>query len=211
MRYQVILGASVLASAAIIGTPAYVMSQTTTEKVEQKADQAWTKTKSVTQDAKMEMSDSWLTAKTKIALFGDERVKGTQVSVKTLHGKVALRGKVDSSEAKAAAASVAEGVEGVKSVRNDLQVVPPGERKAVDTSDATITHQVQDRLAKNTQLTKVEIRTDSAVVILTGRVPSIAASARASEVARGVPSVRSVKNELTYDQSATGPQGQQGK
>jgi hypothetical protein len=37
---------------------------------------AWTKTKRVTQDAKIERSDSWLTAKTKIALFGDERVKG---------------------------------------------------------------------------------------------------------------------------------------
>lgn len=191
MRYQAILGASVLASAAIIATPAYVMSQTTTEKVEQK-------TKSITHDAKVEMSDSWLTAKTKIALFGDERVKGTQVSVKTLHGKVALRGKVDSSEAKAAAASVAEGVDGVKGVRNDLQVVAPGERKAVEASDATITHQVQDRFAKNTQLAKVDVRTDSAVVILTGHVPTIDASARASEVARGVPSVRSVKNELTY-------------
>jgi osmotically-inducible protein OsmY len=51
----------------------------------------------VTQDAKIERSDSWLTAKTKIALFGDERVKGAPISVKTLH-KVALRGKGDSSD-----------------------------------------------------------------------------------------------------------------
>jgi osmotically-inducible protein OsmY len=41
-----------------------------------------------------------------------------------LDGRVTLRGKVDSDTAKAAAA-VAGKVEGVKSVRNDLQVVPP--------------------------------------------------------------------------------------
>jgi hypothetical protein len=36
-----------------------------------------------------------------------------------------LRGKVDSGEAKAAAAEIATGIEGAKSVKNDLQVVSP--------------------------------------------------------------------------------------
>ena len=36
-------------------------------------------------------------------------------------------------------------------------------------------------------------------VILTGAVSNIEASAHASELARGVPGVRMVKNELTYD------------
>ena len=36
-------------------------------------------------------------------------------------------------------------------------------------------------------------------VILTGAVSSIEASAHASKLARGVPGVRMVKNELTYD------------
>jgi osmotically-inducible protein OsmY len=38
-------------------------------------------------------------------------------------------------------------------------------------------------------------------VTLTGEVPSITASARASEMARGVSGVRAVKNELTVRQA----------
>jgi hyperosmotically inducible protein len=192
MRYSSLFGAFVFATVAIVAVPTYGMAQTTTDKVEQKA-------KGVAQDAKTGISDSWLTAKTKIALFADERVKGGQVSVETVNGTVSLRGKVDSDEAKAAAAAVAKAVDGVKSVRNDLQVVPPGDRKVIDTSDKDITRQVEGRLSKDARLKKVDVRTDGGAVILTGAVQSIGASARASELARGVPGVRAVKNELTYD------------
>jgi len=169
-----------------------VMAQSTTDKVEQKV-------KGAAQDAKTGISDSWLTAKTKIALYGDDRIKGGPVSVETVKGAVSLRGKVDSDNAKTAAASVAQAVDGVKSVRNDLQVVPAGDRKVIDASDTDITRQVEGRLAKDAQLKKVDVRTDGGAVILTGAVSSIGVSARASELARGVPGVRMVKNELTYD------------
>ena len=192
MRRSRILGVFVCASVAIMLAPTYVMAQSTTDKMEQKA-------KGAAQDAKTGISDSWVTAKTKIALFGDDRVKGRQVSVETVNGVVSLRGKVDSDDAKAAAGSVAQAVEHVKSVRNDLQVVPPGDRKMIDTSDKDITRQVEGRLSKDAQLKKVDVRTDGGAVILTGAVSSIEASARASERARGVPGVRVVKNELTYD------------
>jgi hyperosmotically inducible periplasmic protein len=192
MHCSRILGVVVCASVAIMAAPTYVMAQSTTDKVEQKA-------KGAAQDAKTGISDSWLTAKTKIALFGDDRIKGGQVSVETVKGVVSLRGKVDSDNAKAAAASVAQAVDGVKSVRNDLQVVPAADRKAIDTSDTDITRQVEARLAKDAKLKKVDVRTDGGAVILTGAVSSIGASAHASELARGVPGVRMVKNELTYD------------
>ena len=192
MRRSRILGVFICASLAIVVAPAYVMAQSITDKMEQKA-------KGAAQDAKTGISDSWLTAKTKIALYGDDRIKGGQVSVETVNGAVSLRGKVDSDDAKAAAASVAQAVDGVKSVRNDLRVVPPGDRKVIDISDTDITRQVKGRLSKEAQLKKVDVRTDGGVVILTGAVSGIGASARASELARGVPGVRMVKNELTYD------------
>lgn len=195
MHCSRILGLFMCASVAIVAAqPASVLAQSTTDKMEQK-------TKEAAHDAKTGMSDSWLTAKTKIALFGDDRIKGGQVSVKTVKGAVSLRGKVDSDEAKAAAGSVAKAVDGVKSVRNDLQVVSPGDRKVVDTSDKDITRQVEGRFSNDSQLKKVDVRTDGGAVILTGAVLSIGASARASELARGVPGVRMVKNELTYDAS----------
>jgi hyperosmotically inducible protein len=157
--------------------------------------------KSTTEDAKTAVTDSWITSKTKIALFADQRVKGTQVSVDTKDGVVHLRGKVDSDEAKQAAAEVAKGVEHAKSVKNDLQVVPPAARKAVDANDKDIDKAVESRLAKDAQLKKVDVRTDGGVVTLTGEVSSITAAAKASEMARHVPGVKSVKNELTVRQA----------
>ena len=169
-----------------------------TAGAQDKMDKAVDKTKSVAQDAKVAVTDSWVTSKTKIALFEDDRVKGSQVKVETIHGVVHLRGKVDSAEAKAAATSVAQGIEGVKSVKNDLQVVSPGARKAVDAKDADIAKAVESRLSRETDLKKVDVRADAGVVTLTGEVPTITASAKASEVARGVGGVRSVKNQLTF-------------
>src|ERR1700687_5812468 len=104
MRHKtVIVGLTIAALAA--GGPAYAQS-TITDKA-----------KNATQEAKTGMSDSWLTSKTKIALFSDDRVKGRQVHVETQHGVVTLRGKVDSPEAKAAASEIAKGVEHVERVR----------------------------------------------------------------------------------------------
>jgi len=187
-----ILSAFAFASVAILAAPTYVTPQTTTDKMEQKA-------KSVARDVRAEVADSWLTAKTKIALYSDERVKGRQIGVETVKGTVMLRGKVDSDEARTAAASIAQGVEHVKAVKNDLQVVAIGDRKATDISDKDITRQIESRFSKTSQLSKVDVRTDGGMVTLTGAAPSIGASARASELARDVSGVRAVKNELTYE------------
>jgi len=179
------------ASLAILVAPTCVASQTTADKMERKA-------RSAARDVKVEVTDSWLTARTKIALYADERVKGSQVSVETVNGTVRLHGKVDSDEARTAAASIAGGIDHVKAVKNDLQVVAPGARKVTDISDQDITRQVESRFAKTDQLTKVAVRTDAGVVMLTGAAASIGASARASELAREVPGVRAVKNELIF-------------
>ena len=169
-----------------------------TAGAQDKTDKAVDKTKEVAKDTKVAVSDSWLTSKTKIALFSDDRVKGSQVKVETTDGVVYLRGKVDSAEAKAAATSVAQGIEGVKSVKNDLQVVSPGARELVDAKDADIAKAVESRLSRESDLKKIDVRADAGVVTLTGEVPTISASAKASEMARGVNGVRSVKNELTF-------------
>jgi len=85
---------------------------------------------------------------------------------------------------------------------HDLQVVAPGNRKMVDAKDQDIEKAVKARLSKDMQVKTVDVRTDSGVVTLTGEVPSIVAAAKASEMARGVPGVKSVKNELTVRQAS---------
>ena len=200
MRYGKMMTVTIL-GAFIAVAPCAVQAQTTKDKAETRMEQTKDKAKSTTEDAKTAVTDSWITSKTKIALFADERVKGTQVSVDTKDGVVHLRGKVDSDEAKQAAAEVAKGVEHAKSVKNDLQVVPPAARKAVDANDKDIDKAVESRLAKDAQLKKVDVRTDGGVVTLTGEVSSITAAAKASEMARHVSGVKSVKNELTVRQA----------
>jgi hyperosmotically inducible periplasmic protein len=147
------------------------------------------------------VSDSWLTSKTKIALFSDGRVKGRNVSVETTGGKVFLRGKVDSQEAKSAAGDIAKNIEGVKSVKNDLQVVAPEYRKTVQANDTEITKAVEKRFDKDANLKKIDVRTDAGVVILSGEVPNISVSAKASEMAHQIDGVQAVKNELRVTQA----------
>lgn len=148
------------------------------------------------------MSDSWITAKTKIALFADSRVKGSDISVATTDGAVTIRGKVDTDAAKQAAESIAKGIDGAKTVKNDLQVVAPTKREAVDDKDEAITARVNEQMAKDAQLKTAGIKaqTNAGVVSLSGEVPDLTTSAQASWSAWQVPGVKSVKNDLTVKQ-----------
>jgi hypothetical protein len=100
---------------------------------------------------------------------------------------------------KKAADEVARGIEGVQAVRNELQVVPGSAKKVVEAKDDEITKQVKDRLKADPKLKSLDVRTDNGVVTLQGKLPSIMDSARASQKAREVPGVRSVRNDTTYD------------
>src|SRR5436190_1057420 len=84
---------------------------------------------------KTPITDAWLTAKTKIFLAADTRVKARQIDVDTQNGTVSLRGKVDSDEAKKVAEEITKSIEGVKNVKNELQVVVPSERDIVEKKD----------------------------------------------------------------------------
>ena len=135
---------------------------------------------------KTNVSDSWITSKTKIALFADSRVSGTSVNVETQKGMVYLRGKVENDAAKTAAEEVARGIEGVQGVKNELQVVPESAKKMVEAKDDEITKQVKAQLQADAKLKSLDVRTDNGVVTLQGKLPSIMESARASQMAREV-------------------------
>ena len=199
----VLTGFTIAALVAAGGAPVYAQSSTTPkmeDKAKGAAEDTKDTTKSMTHEAKQGMSDSWITSKTKIALFSDDRVKGSQVHVETKGGTVMLRGKVDDADAKTAAGEIAKGIDGVKSVKNELQVVAPGNRKAVDADDNQISKSIENRFKQDPQLkhAKIDAKVNAGVVTLTGEVKSIDTSARASELARGIPGVRSVKNDLTF-------------
>lgn len=106
-----------------------------------------TATRAVEETAKtaaLELSDSWITLKTKPALLADEGVSSREVSVTTRLGVITLRGKVGSEEARQAAEVVALKIKGAQKVHNRLVVVPQAAREAVDRNDDQIVRDIEN-------------------------------------------------------------------
>jgi hyperosmotically inducible protein len=144
------------------------------------------------------MKDSWITTKTKLALTTDGRTKARHIAVETQAATVMLRGKVSSTEERAAAEDIAKNISGVAYVSNALQIVPDDQRQAIDTKDDGIATAIRERLVKDSQLKDydIKVRSDNSVVTLRGKVSDPKAKSHASDVVRGVPGVRAVRNEL---------------
>ncbi len=123
------------------------------------------------------------------------------MSVTTNRGAVTLRGNVATDEAKQAAEADAMTVEGAKGVVNHLVVVPNTTQSLVERKDDEIVKDVEGRLRQDQGLKKtgIDVRSDTGIVTLTGNVPSLKMSLRASEQARQVAGVRAVRNELTVE------------
>lgn len=68
------------------------------------------------------VDDAWITTKVKALLVKDDGVKGLEVKVETYKGMVQLSGWVSEPMQIAQAERITRSVEGVKGVRNDLQV-----------------------------------------------------------------------------------------
>ena len=68
------------------------------------------------------VDDSVITAKIKTQLAADDFLKSFQIGVESRKGIVQLSGFVNSQDAVDKAGKIASGVEGVKSVKNDLIV-----------------------------------------------------------------------------------------
>jgi len=72
------------------------------------------------------IDSSVITAKVKAKILEDDQLKVLQISVETFKGVVLLSGFVDSDAMKARATQVAASVEGVRQVKNNLEVKPGG-------------------------------------------------------------------------------------
>jgi osmotically-inducible protein OsmY len=144
------------------------------------------------------VKDSWITTKAKSSLIFDKRVAGRHVKVETYAGVITLRGKVASAEERSAAEEIARGIGGVTAVSNALQVVPDDQRKVVEAKDEGIAKAVKGRIDKDAGLKDagISVRSDNSVVTLMGTAPDRKSKTHASDVVRGVPGVRAVRNEL---------------
>ncbi len=150
--------------------------------------------------------DSWLTVKTKIALMTTEGVDTSDLNVDTVSGVVTLHGKVASEPAKTKAEMVAKGIDGVKSVKNVLQVVPKTQRDTVEVKDEAIKDRLETTFKLDATLKQSGIKVSSVnqgVVLLSGDARTNGQHLRAIEEAYRVPGVRRVSSEVKVDPKAT--------
>jgi hyperosmotically inducible periplasmic protein len=143
--------------------------------------------------------DAWLTMKVKLALLTTKDVPAMSIDVDTVHDVVTLSGKVADETEKTRAGQVAKGVEGVKQVKNILQVVPESRMKVVEKADDQIQGAVRKALGADKALSGISVKTvDKGVVLLSGKATT-AEAVRAIRAARGVAGVRYVSSEIALD------------
>jgi osmotically-inducible protein OsmY len=147
-------------------------------------------------------SDAWITLQVKLALFGVEELAPGALEVDTVEGRVTLHGPVESAAARSSAERAAEAIEGVASVRNLLQIVPPERRGRVAADDEAIERRLRARLEATPALRDGEITVVSVLkglVRLGGRARSVDEHVRAIELARDVPGVRAVASDVAVE------------
>src|SRR5574341_1566580 len=83
----------------LVPAVARAADQSVTDKMKDTATSATEKAKDTATSAGKELSDSWITLKTKIALLADEKVSSTDVHVTTKAGGITLRGTGATAEA----------------------------------------------------------------------------------------------------------------
>jgi len=151
------------------------------------------------------IDDSVVTSKVKAALTDDETTKARDIKVETYRGVVQLTGYTDTNAEKSRATEVARGIDGVKEVRNDIEVqTRTAERSAggvVD--DSIITAKVKAALIDNptTKARQINVDTRNGVVQLQGFVDNNDEKMQAGQVAQSVSGVQSVENKLEIKQN----------
>ncbi len=144
-------------------------------------------------------SDAWITTKAKMTLLTNEGVSGTGINVDTTDGRVTLHGKVRTEDEKTNAETAVKAIDGVREVRNLLQVVPERREERAKRSDADVKTAVKRALDADKSLRDSNIAVASVndgVVLLSGKAETVTDHLRAIEDASRVPGVRRVASEV---------------
>jgi hyperosmotically inducible periplasmic protein len=151
------------------------------------------------------ISDTAITAKVKSQLTGNQ-LKNSNISVTTTNGVVTLTGMATTSDAKSYAEAQAKGVDGVKSVDDEL-TTPSSSHAVASTkrvvSDSWITTKVKsDILADSVSKGfDVSVKTKHGVVMLSGTLANDDAVAHVKDIASQVKGVKSVDASMLKSSS----------
>ena len=146
-----------------------------------------------------QVDDAALLTNVKSALVANKVTDAGEINVDVNRGTVKLAGFVDTDKEKAAAGDVARNVKGVQTVQNDITVHKANESTGEYIDDSVVTAKVKTALIESpdTKAHQINVETDHGVVQLSGFVDNAAAKTAATNVAKSVSGVKSVKNELS--------------
>jgi hyperosmotically inducible periplasmic protein len=153
--------------------------------------------KSTTQNARGATTDLYVTSMVKSKLLANSETPAMDINVDSRDGVVTLFGMVPTAAAKAEAERVAKETGGVRSVKNQLEVVASNKQPAVKANDNVVTENVKQSLQQHSELKDVDIEVKNCVARLTGTVSSGIDRVEALQVARATSGVCAVKDDLT--------------
>lgn len=187
----------IVASVVVLGAPAMALG---------KSD-AGNKQEGQAEEHDGKFSDAWLDGKVEMALLLNRYLNSFKIDTKVDNGEVTLSGDVESDIDRDLAEQITLGIDGVKSVTNDLEVNPEDVAKT-DTKeqqaffqtieDVTLTARVKSKLMlnHNVRARDIDVDTDGAVVTLTGAVRSPQERDLAVQIAKNTDAVKDVLNKL---------------
>lgn len=158
--------------------------------------------------------DAWIRGKLEAAYTFNRHLNPFDITTDVENGVVTLTGVVESDIDADLAGEIAEGLEGVEDVENDLEVgSAPASASSGEANeqrrfgrwvdDATTTAAIRIALTTNGNVAArdISIETRGDIVTLSGEVDSAQESELAEQVARNTADVRDVNNELRVRQN----------
>lgn len=142
------------------------------------------------------LQDQAITDAVEDELMYDPAVPHADITVQTISGVTRLQGSTPDLLSKERAARIAETVKGVRSVVNEIKVLPLVER-----SDEVLRQDIEEALLLDPATESYEVRVAVArgVAALTGSVDSWQEKLLAESVTKGVLGVKDVVNQLTIE------------
>ena len=151
-----------------------------------------------------DVSDAGITTQVKAAFALSKQISAYEIGVETKDGVVTLTGKAPSEIDRELAGNVAKDTTGVKQVNNHIRVEPglkPSDaslRESARVTDLEIHAYLRERLAASEFLSgnEINVSVKDRVVTLTGRTQTPQQKAGVEQLARSLPNVANVVNQL---------------
>ena len=155
-------------------------------------------------DVIRDVSDAGITTQVKAAFALSKQISAYEIGVETKDGVVTLTGKAPSEIDRELAGNVAKDTTGVKQVNNHIRVEPglkPSDaslRESARVTDLEIHAYLRERLAASEFLSgnEINVGVKDRVVTLTGRTQTPQQKAGVEQLARSLPNVANVVNQL---------------